>query len=409
MRNNPFKNVFLAGLAALMLVMPSIAMAQMAENGSGLPPIEQQLVRGGDLAVMLVFALGVGVEEDEAEAQSRLAEIGIAPEGGWIADYPVTPDIAGELRQAVAAAADAGQLTMDRDQALREFDEVLVELGLPVFPYSEETAGESSPVPAESYVEPEVVNSYYYSEGPPVVTYYSPPPAYTHLYSWVPYPFLTADYLFPGFFVLHDFHRTVVVHKRSFFVTNRFKDSRTHRTHRIDPRTRFKGDHFGVTHRHDSRTFRSGGVRGSDSDFFDRHRPRSLHHDRTLRPNFHGSKVFSRPSKESRVEKRRHLGKPKSFAKSSRHFGRDADRHFDRSGTFIPSSRDGRRFNRHSGGRDASHFKRGGPSGHHFHGDRSFHKPSSRGGSTFRKAESGRSSNPDSRSGRSSHGGRGRR
>jgi hypothetical protein len=61
----------------------------------GPPPVGQALQREGNFAVKLVSALALGNTEDEVEAESRLAEAGIAPRNGWIADYPVTPDIIG--------------------------------------------------------------------------------------------------------------------------------------------------------------------------------------------------------------------------------------------------------------------------------------------------------------------------
>lgn len=383
MKSKPLRNMLLAALAALLWMIPAYSPAQTEQSSTGLPPIEQQLVREGHLAVELFYALGLGDISDEVEAESRLAELGIAPKNGWIADYPVTPDIAGELRQAVFVAADGGKLSLDRSSALMAFDDVLAGLGLPVVPHTGKTASEIAPQPAESYVDPGVVNNYYYSDGPPVVTYYPPPPTHTSLYSWVPYPFWTSGLLFDGFFVLHDFHRKVVVHKRPFFVTNHFKHPRTHRIFRIDPRARFKGHLNGHSfidqqRRHPSRVFGSGRDRGHDNRFFDSHRPRSLHHGKPH--GFHsrddkGSRqprrVFGRSTRESGIDNRHHFDRPRTFNKPSRGFGKDSGRHFDRKRVFSPSSREIRNSGRHSGGR-------------------SFNKPSSRGGRSF-------------------HGGRGRR
>ena len=87
--------LFIAGLFLLML--PAVTQAQ----SGGPPPIEQQLVREGEFAVRLASTLGVSAAADEVEAESRLGEVGITPRNGWIADYPVTPDIVGELQKAV--------------------------------------------------------------------------------------------------------------------------------------------------------------------------------------------------------------------------------------------------------------------------------------------------------------------
>lgn len=88
------------------------------------PPIEQQLVREGDFAVRLASALGISATDEEVEAESRLGEAGITPRNGWIADYPVTPDIICELQKAVGTAADAGKLSVGRDEALKVFYDV---------------------------------------------------------------------------------------------------------------------------------------------------------------------------------------------------------------------------------------------------------------------------------------------
>jgi len=61
-----------------------------------------------------------------------LASMGIAPKNGWIADYPVTPDIIGELEKAISEAADARKLPMGKDEALRVFRTAAVELELPI-------------------------------------------------------------------------------------------------------------------------------------------------------------------------------------------------------------------------------------------------------------------------------------
>jgi hypothetical protein len=61
---------------------------------------------------------------------SALAAAGVAPQNGWIADYPITPDILGELEVAVADAADSGRLTVSRDEALVAFRGLAVEFDL---------------------------------------------------------------------------------------------------------------------------------------------------------------------------------------------------------------------------------------------------------------------------------------
>ena len=75
------------------------------EQANHPPPVAQPLVREGDFAVKLVSALNLGQTDNEAEAESILSHAGIAPTNGWIADYPVTPEIVGELLQSIQAAA----------------------------------------------------------------------------------------------------------------------------------------------------------------------------------------------------------------------------------------------------------------------------------------------------------------
>ncbi|MBI5100452.1 MAG: hypothetical protein HZB33_01255, partial [Nitrospirae bacterium] len=62
------------------------------------PPVSAPLIREGAFALKLAEALGLGHPESEVEAESMLGAAGVAPRNGWIADYPVTPDIIGELR-----------------------------------------------------------------------------------------------------------------------------------------------------------------------------------------------------------------------------------------------------------------------------------------------------------------------
>jgi len=221
---------------------------QIAMNS---PPVEQALVPEGLFAVELVEALKIGKAENDAEAQKILSTIGIEPRNGWIADYPVTPDIIGEIEISVAAAAEAKRLEMGKDQALEAVEDLVARLGLNVTPgASSQSANQAAAgsqyaerEPSNHYTTntytaspaPEVINNYYYYVGPPVVTYYAPPRPYYYLYIWVPYRFWCFRFFFPGFFILHDFHRTIIVHKRVFVVTNHVVDVRTKTVFVIDP------------------------------------------------------------------------------------------------------------------------------------------------------------------------------
>ncbi len=276
-----------AGIAAAILFLLSIPAAVFAQTQSQLPaqsppPIGTPLVREGDFAVRLAPALGISTTNDEIEAESRLGEIGISPRNGWIADYPVTPDVLGELQAGVAAAADGGRLLISRADALKRLDETTAQAGLPVVPYAGQSA-QAPPAQAANYPNPTIINNYYYSSGPPIVTYYNPPPDFYYLYAWVPYPFWWYDFWFPGFFVLHDFHRVVVIHGRPVHVSNHFNDVRAHRVLRIDPDARFRGRTFAGIGAPRSKNFISAG-KGSERRVFNAPRGRFDGGGRTAAP-----------------------------------------------------------------------------------------------------------------------------
>jgi len=220
---------------ALLLMSSPAAYSQAKQTTTTPPPVASALVREGDFATRLVSALEIDTVENETEAETLLASAGIAPKNGWISDYPITPDILGELQDAVAAAADSNRLPMGKDEALEVLDNVSADLGLYVLSY---TSGEYAGTPAPAspkYTEPTVINNYYYREGPPVVTYYPPPPDYLYLYAWVPYPFWYARFSFSGFFILHDFHKVSIIHKRVTVVTNHVFHRQHRRIYKIDP------------------------------------------------------------------------------------------------------------------------------------------------------------------------------
>src|SRR4030043_2438966 len=101
-------------------LMPIMANAQSGQT-TGAPPVSQTLVREGDFAVKLADTLKIGKPESEEEAESMLVSVGIAPRNGWIADYPVTPDIIGELQNAIGDAAESNRLPMGRESAFEAF------------------------------------------------------------------------------------------------------------------------------------------------------------------------------------------------------------------------------------------------------------------------------------------------
>ena len=203
------------GVALGFMIIPLVAYAQSQQAGpvasqpeqaaAKAPPVSQQLIPEGDFALKLATALKLGTPTTEAQAEDMLATVGIAPKNGWIADYPMTPIIIGQVRNAVVAAAASKKLPVGEDEALQAFEGLTAEFGLAFVPGSEQYA-EGQPPPGSEYLPPEVINGYYYNEGPPVITYYPPPWDYGYLYGWVPFPFWCSGFFFPGFFILNDFH-----------------------------------------------------------------------------------------------------------------------------------------------------------------------------------------------------------
>jgi hypothetical protein len=269
----------------ILILMPVGIHAQSEQViGGEQAPIAQPLVREGDLAVKLVDALKLGKATSEAEAESLLGNAGVTPRNGWIADYPVTPDIVGELTQSISAAAESKSLKMGKDEASLAFQYVMAEINLAVRGGTPEQIAQNNPSNIAA-PDTDVLNDYYSDEGPPAVTYYAPPPEYTYLYVWVPYPFWGWNFWFPGFFILGDFHRVVHVHDRVEVISNHFVDHRTNRIVRVDPLRRFNGRTFaGIGAPHDARRFISPGVRGGNNTIFRGSRERAMTGGRKASP-----------------------------------------------------------------------------------------------------------------------------
>ncbi|HAM49987.1 MAG TPA: hypothetical protein DCP92_04585 [Nitrospiraceae bacterium] len=242
------KKCKLKDLLILLFILMVSAMMPISANGqtgqlSATPnsPISPPLVREGTLAVKLAGDLKLGTTENEAEAEDLLSVAGISPRNGWIADYPVTPDIVGELQAAIGEAADSGKLSIEKNAALQIFQDDISNYSLPLTP---DTSGNvAGAMTAPSYPD---IDNYYSDEGPPTVTYYAPPPDYAYLYTWVPYPFWWTDFWFPGFFVLSDFSNVRVHwhhdgHEYEGFVSNHFRNPKTGGISRVDPATRLRG------------------------------------------------------------------------------------------------------------------------------------------------------------------------
>lgn len=225
-----------------LLVLPGAVLAQ----GVAAPPISQPLVTEGIFAVNLANALGVSSTSDPVEAENALAKVRVAPQNGWIGDYPMTPDLVGEVRQALDDAVLNGDLALSRDDALQRFDTATGNVDLAVQAYAGTVTETEAPTPQSctNYPNPSSISSAYSSEGPPVVTYYCPPPDYYYQYDYVPYPFYWESFWFPGYFILHDFHRHVRYHGHHVLISNHYNDFRRHRMYRVDPVDRLHGRSF---------------------------------------------------------------------------------------------------------------------------------------------------------------------
>jgi hypothetical protein len=152
---------------------------QSEQNKPGPPLIEQGLIREGSFAIKLAEALKIGPVKSEAEAENMLASVGIAPKNGWIADYPVTPDIIGELQKTVGPAVDSGKIAMKKEEAIKVFQDLIMEI-------ESQYAGVEPPPDSQPYPEP-----YYYP--------YPYPYPYPFPY-YYPYPF---PYYFPHHYRYH--------------------------------------------------------------------------------------------------------------------------------------------------------------------------------------------------------------
>jgi hypothetical protein len=226
------------------LLFPFVAYAQSEESREQALSVEQNLVPEGEFALRLVPALKMGATENETEAVDMLSSVGITPRNGWIANYPVTPDIIGELETAIIAAADAKKLPIEKDEALKAFQNLTAEFGLEAVSESSDGYAQIQPKGYAEHPDSTVINNYYYDVGPPVVTYYPPPWDYYYLYAWVPYPFWWHGFHFGGFFVLHDFHRVVTVNKKPCVITNHVKHPVNKKVAVIDPAKRTHGNGF---------------------------------------------------------------------------------------------------------------------------------------------------------------------
>lgn len=239
-----FKAVLISHILLFICLVPAMMQAQSGKTTTEELTVAQHLVREGDFAVKLLASMGVGASKDEMDAEKRLAESGIAPRNGWIADYPVTPDIACELCKALTIALESGKIELDKHEALKRFEKITDGFGLSVEPTTVAAKDTAYGSAARLKPDPVLIMNYFTTMGLPVITYYAPPAEYSHLYCLVPFPFLSHGDRFPGFFIQKDFHRTIFVNGRVTFVTNNFHVFRNHRVFRIDPVARYNGKTF---------------------------------------------------------------------------------------------------------------------------------------------------------------------
>jgi len=262
------RRILIIMMALSLMVVPFAVYGQSKQTASNSPPpVSQQLVPEGDFALRLVSALNLGTTANEAQAEDMLSSVGIAPKNGWIADYPMTPIIVGELQNAVVASADERKLPVGRDEALKAFQGVASEFGLALTPASPGQYADAQP---QDYTDPTMINNYYYEEGPPVVTYYPPPWDYYYLYAWVPFPFWWGGFFFSGFFCLHDFHRAVFFNGHQHFISNHFVDPKTHAVSTVNPATGRVGRTVNTSLGHTQQGFRSTEATKGATSIFNR-------------------------------------------------------------------------------------------------------------------------------------------
>ena len=224
--------------AAGLLLYPFAGFAQdygpQTSQRQQVPPVAQTLVREGDFAIKLAAELDLGNPPNEAAAEDLLARAGVSPLNGWISDYPMTPEIIGQLGDSIAAAAGQGKLPMTAGEATKGLYHLTAQMNLRA------PAGPGAGTAPEGQSNPTVVNNYYYDQGPPVISYYPPPADYVYLYDWVPYPSFWFGFWFPGFFICHNFTTTVVVTNTAFvsrtaIVSNRIINPVTRTVTVVDP------------------------------------------------------------------------------------------------------------------------------------------------------------------------------
>ena len=284
-----------ARLSTLLVLLSCAAIAQTVDNtpppptpnpanvstsSDNSPQVAQALVPEGVYALQLFKVLKLGNTQELAEAETQLSKLGIEPKNGWIAEYPITPLVLGELDAGIATAVQQGKLSLSKTEALNQVNALKTQLGFnisatnttpsatPVQPakqtqpatlstiytYTDSRGAKyytddynsipaayknqavvvsqsmvsNTPPPApvnnvsanQAQLDPNVLYNYYQNQGPPVLTYYPPPQDYYYLYSWVPYPFWSSGSYFSGYFMLNNFSQQVAYRGNNYFVSH---------------------------------------------------------------------------------------------------------------------------------------------------------------------------------------------
>ncbi len=234
---------------------------------------------------------------------------------------------------------------MGKKEALKQFDDILGGLGLPVAPYAYGPSGGIGSPAVKNFVEPNAISTYYYTEGPPVITYYPPPVTYANLYAWVPCRFRVAGYPFSGFYILHDFRRAVPIDKKPFSIINHYADSRLYRYSSGHSWMTFRGETVAYGDERDSGVFGYNRVYRTNRQFIYQERSKSPFQDRPFGP------VIGRPScgVDRDISRREHsvspeihspsLNTPRDLNGPPTVFDRDTQRHFHKTRDIAPLPR----------------------------------------------------------------------
>ena len=97
------------------------ARAEHTENSA----VSSGLAREGDFAIKLAEVLKLGTARTRLKQRTCWLQPVSHRKNGWIADYPVTPDIVEELQNSVGGAVDSGKLGMDKAEALKMFQDMI--------------------------------------------------------------------------------------------------------------------------------------------------------------------------------------------------------------------------------------------------------------------------------------------